>query len=107
VKLLKRPGAWLGMVALLFALAALDATRVPQRQVTARMYLGAVRFYQRDIHPLTMHFIRCRYSPTCSHYSMQAVERFGIAKGLRLTVKRIYSCNKSVPMGTYDPVPAA
>jgi putative membrane protein insertion efficiency factor len=88
-------------------LAALDATRAPQKQVTARLYLGAVRFYQNEIHPFTSHFIRCRYQPTCSHYSVEAVQRFGIARGLWLTAKRVASCNKSVPMGTYDPVPAS
>jgi putative membrane protein insertion efficiency factor len=82
-----------------------NATRAPQKQVTARVYLSAVRVYQNHIHPVTMHFIRCRYSPTCSHYSVEAVKRFGIYKGLGLTVKRLLSCNGSVPMGTYDPVP--
>jgi len=104
---LKRPGLWLGVVALLFALAALDACRAPQKQVTARLYLGAVGVYQRDVHPFTSRFIRCRYSPTCSHYSAEAVERFGIARGLWLSLKRVASCNKSVPMGTYDPLPAS
>ena len=94
------------LLVLLVALIALDATRAPQKQVTARLYLGAVRFYQRDLQPLTASFIRCRYNPTCSRYSIQAVQRFGIAKGLGLTIKRIASCNGSVPMGTNDPVPA-
>jgi putative membrane protein insertion efficiency factor len=102
----KRPGPWLGFVALLFLLAALDATRPPQRQLTARLYVDAVALYQRDLHPLTSHFIRCRYNPTCSHYSVQAVQRFGIARGMLLTIRRLASCNKSVPMGTYDPLPA-
>jgi hypothetical protein len=88
-------------------IAVLDATRAPQKQVTARVYLEAVRLYQADLHPFTSRFIRCRYNPTCSHYSTEAVQRFGIVKGLRLTVKRIASCNKSVSIGTYDPVPAS
>ena len=94
------------LLVLLIGLIALDATRAPQKQVTARLYLGAVQFYQRDLQPLTASFIRCRYNPTCSRYSIQAVQRFGIAKGLGLTIKRIASCNGSVPMGTNDPVPA-
>ena len=104
-RLVKRPGPWLCVVALAMLLAALDATRAPQRQLTARLYVGAVGLYQRDLHPVTSRFIRCRYDPTCSHYSVQAVQRFGIAGGLWLTVKRLSSCNRSVPMGTYDPVP--
>jgi putative membrane protein insertion efficiency factor len=102
---MKRPGLWLFLVALLLLLAGLDSARAPQKQVTARLYFAAVHFYQQDIHPVSSHFIRCRYYPTCSHYSMQAVERFGIFKGLRLTIRRLVSCNGSVPPGTYDPIP--
>ena len=102
---MKQPLPWLCVFALLLAAACLDATRAPERQLTARLYLGAVRVYQQDIHPVTSRYIHCRYSPTCSHYSMQAVQRFGIAKGLRLTIKRLASCNRSVPQGTYNPVP--
>ena len=104
---LKYPGTWLGVLALLFLLTALDAMRPPQNQVTARLYLASVRFYRADIHPFTAHYIHCRYNPTCSHYSEQAVERFGIARGLWLTAKRVASCNPSVPMGTDDPLPAS
>ena len=103
---LNKPGLWLGVMAVLFALAAVDAGRAPKEQVTARLYLAAVGVYQRDVHPFTSRFIRCRYNPTCSHYSTEAVERFGIARGLWLSLKRVASCNRSVPMGTYDPVPA-
>ena len=103
---MKRSHPLLGIAALLLLLVTFDASRPPQKQVTARLYLGAVRFYQRDLQPLTASFVRCRYNPTCSRYSIQAVQRFGIVKGLVLTVKRIASCNGSVPMGTNDPVPA-
>jgi hypothetical protein len=104
---MRRPGPWLAAVTFIALLATLDACRPPQKQITARIYLAAVGFYQRDIHPWTMHYIRCRYSPTCSHYSVEAVKRFGIARGLWLTATRVASCNHSVPMGTYDPLPAS
>ena len=104
---MKRPHPVLGIVALLILLVTFDALRAPQKQITARLYLGAVRFYQRDLQPLTASLVRCRYNPTCSRYSIQAVQRFGIAKGLVLTIKRIASCNGSVPLGTNDPVPAS
>jgi uncharacterized protein len=93
------------LLALLMLLAAADASRAPGKQVTGRLYVAAVGFYHRDVHPLTSRFIRCRYDPTCSHYSVEAVQRFGIAKGLWLSLKRVASCNKSVPMGTHSPVP--
>jgi len=83
-----------------------DSQRVPENQLTAKTYLLAVDGYQRYLHPVTHHFIRCRYTPTCSHYSQQAVQKFGIARGLSLTVKRLWSCRSRVPMGTPDPVPS-
>jgi len=46
--------------------------------------------------------VACRYRPTCSEYSIQAVERYGIGRGLFLTVKRLASCTNDVPMGTVD-----
>jgi len=46
----------------------------------------------------------CRYTPTCSEYSQEAVMRFGVIKGGWLAIKRILSCH---PWGNsgYDPVP--
>ncbi|MDQ2774870.1 MAG: membrane protein insertion efficiency factor YidD [Acidobacteriota bacterium] len=49
--------------------------------------------------------IRCRYQPTCSEYSLEAVRRFGIGRGLQLTVRRLSSCKRDVPFGTSDPIP--
>ncbi len=47
----------------------------------------------------------CRFSPTCSEYARQAIEKFGFIKGGALSIKRIIKCH---PFGTsgYDPVPA-
>jgi len=49
--------------------------------------------------------IQCRYRPSCSEYSIHAVEQFGIWQGLGMTVFRLSRCTASVPLGTYDPVP--
>lgn len=46
----------------------------------------------------------CRYEPTCSEYTIQAVERFGVKRGLILGVKRVASCHPWGGHG-YDPVP--
>src|SRR5579864_8632370 len=46
----------------------------------------------------------CRYTPTCSTYALEAVQRHGARRGLRLTVKRLARCRPGGPSG-YDPVP--
>lgn len=46
----------------------------------------------------------CRYDPTCSQYAIEAVERFGVSKGLWLAAKRISRCHPWGGWG-YDPVP--
>lgn len=46
----------------------------------------------------------CRFYPTCSHYSYQAIAKYGLLKGLGLSVRRIVRCQPFNP-GGYDPVP--
>ncbi|MEE3226693.1 MAG: membrane protein insertion efficiency factor YidD, partial [Bacteroidota bacterium] len=61
-----------------------------------------IRLYQRFLSPLLPP--SCRYEPTCSHYSVEAIQRHGIFKGSWLAIKRIASCNPCGGSG-YDPVP--
>jgi putative membrane protein insertion efficiency factor len=86
-------------------LFAADALRPPRSQVSVRLFAVSVEGYHRYLHPLTGRFIRCRYNPTCSGYAVQAVRKYGIAKGGWMGLRRIASCRSSVPMGTADPVP--
>lgn len=48
----------------------------------------------------------CRFSPTCSNYGIESLERFGFLKGMFLTVRRLVRCRPFGPSG-YDPVPLA
>ena len=67
-----------------------------------RIVLLLIRFYQYAISP---HLPRsCRYTPTCSAYAYEAVEKFGPLKGLFLAFGRILRCHPFHP-GGYDPVP--
>ncbi len=61
-----------------------------------------VRFYQLAISPLLGQ--TCRYQPTCSHYMVQAVEEWGVIRGVWLGLKRIFRCHPWGGHG-YDPVP--
>jgi len=60
-----------------------------------------IKYYQYLISPLIGH--SCRYLPTCSEYSIEALKTFGFFKGLSLSIKRILSCH---PWGNggFDPV---
>ncbi|NJW53780.1 membrane protein insertion efficiency factor YidD [Salinimicrobium oceani] len=64
--------------------------------------IALVRFYQRFISPFTP--ATCRYTPTCSQYTIEALRAHGPLKGSWLSIKRILSCNPWGGKG-YDPVP--
>jgi putative membrane protein insertion efficiency factor len=102
---LRRPETWLALLAVLVALALADSQRDPSHQLLGHAYIAAVGLYQVWGHPILEGHVRCRFRPTCSVYSVEAVKRYGIVRGLRLTIERLYSCRPAVPMGTYQPVP--
>ena len=66
------------------------------------LLIALIRWYQRHISSHTK--AACRFTPTCSQYAIEAIERFGAWKGFGLAVWRIMRCN---PLGGhgYDPVP--
>ena len=60
--------------------------------------------YQKYISPIFSYYgVKCKYFPSCSEYSKQAIRKYGSIKGLFLTVKRICKCNP-FSKGGYDPV---
>ena len=61
-----------------------------------------IRGYQKMVSPSLGK--NCRYSPTCSQYTLDAVERFGMVRGLVLGIRRIGRCHP-LAEGGYDPVP--
>lgn len=67
-----------------------------------RLMLGCIDFYRLYISP--RHPGCCRYSPTCSTYAKEAIERFGPIKGAGLALWRILRCNP-FSKGGFDPVP--
>lgn len=68
----------------------------------ARLFLGLIRFYRRTVSPMTPP--SCRFTPTCSAYAEEAVQRYGARRGGWLALKRLLRCH---PFGSsgYDPVP--
>lgn len=64
--------------------------------------IGLIRFYQWTISPILGS--NCRHIPSCSHYTLGAIQEWGVTKGIWMGMKRIARCH---PWGTsgYDPVP--
>ena len=67
------------------------------------LLMKMILFYKRSISP---HFPACcRFTPTCSAYALEAIEKYGAAKGGWLAVKRICRCHPFYKGDPYDPVP--
>ena len=69
--------------------------------VLGRLLIALILFYQRFISPLKMP--SCRFYPSCSQYSVEAIQKYGVLKGVVLAGKRILKCHPFHP-GGYDPV---
>ena len=72
------------------------------RSVPKRVLLWMIRFYRVSISP--MHPACCRFTPTCSQYALEDVEKYGALKGGYLALRRILRCHP-FHEGGYDPVP--
>ncbi len=72
------------------------------KKIVGYLFLLPVRIYQYAISPLLPG--ACRYTPTCSEYTAQAIHKHGPFKGIWLGIKRIASCHPWGGSG-YDPVP--
>ena len=70
--------------------------------IPEKLTKSAIKAYQRFISP----FFKptCRFQPTCSQYTMEALDRFGVVKGMCLAFTRIVRCNPLFAFG-HDPVP--
>ncbi|MCL5405175.1 MAG: membrane protein insertion efficiency factor YidD [Deltaproteobacteria bacterium] len=66
------------------------------------LFLGLIRAYQILISPLFPQ--ACRFSPSCSQYTYEAIEMYGVPRGIYLGLRRILRCHPFNP-GGYDPVP--
>lgn len=62
-----------------------------------------IRIYQKFISPFLP--ATCRYTPTCSAYAVEALQKHGIVKGLYLAARRILSCHPWGKRHGHDPVP--
>ncbi len=80
-----------------------DEPGATMNAILVRILVAGVRFYQQVLRSF-MGAGHCRFSPTCSQYMIEALERHGPWRGLGLGVWRILRCNPW-SRGGYDPVP--
>ncbi len=67
-----------------------------------KFLIALIKFYRTAISPYRRPC--CRFTPTCSQYAIQAIEKYGVLKGGFLAARRILRCNP-FHKGGYDPVP--
>lgn len=67
-----------------------------------RLLVAMIKLYRRRISPLNPP--TCRFTPTCSEYALEALEKYGVLKGIGLSFIRVLRCNPFHP-GGHDPVP--
>jgi len=79
------------------------AIRSEERSISVRVALLALRFYKAYLSILFAG--SCRFEPTCSRFAYEAMERFGVARGVRLGLKRLLRCHPLSRKFGYDPVP--
>jgi len=65
-------------------------------------FIGLIKLYQYGVSPMLGP--KCRFTPTCSQYALEALKKYGLFKGGWLAVKRISKCHPGGGSG-YDPVP--
>jgi putative membrane protein insertion efficiency factor len=79
------------------------ATQSEERSIPVRVALFALRFYKTYLSILFAG--SCRFEPTCSRFAYEAIERFGMARGVWLGLKRLLRCHPLSRKFGYDPVP--
>ncbi len=69
-----------------------------------KILIFLIKIYKKTLSPILDFLgIKCKYYPTCSEYTMQAIEKYGVIKGCLLGIKRILKCNP-FSRGGYDPL---
>jgi putative membrane protein insertion efficiency factor len=68
----------------------------------SQLALGLIKLYQNTVSKVLPSV--CRFQPTCSQYAVEAIKKYGFARGSWMAAKRIMRCNPFTE-GGYDPVP--
>lgn len=69
-----------------------------------RIFIFLLKIYQKFISPIFKTFgVHCKYYPSCSEYMKQAIEKYGVVKGIYLGIRRLLRCHPFAK-GGYDPL---
>lgn len=79
-----------------------ESTTFGMKSFFKTLFILPIRFYQVAISPLLGP--SCRFTPTCSHYTVGAIKEWGPLRGMWLGLKRLFKCHPWGPHG-FDPVP--
>jgi uncharacterized protein len=91
---------------ILFIAIAVDLRRAPAAQWSTAIAVGSIHLYQVTLSPVYERLgVRCRFTPTCSHYGEAVIAKFGVVRGGYAAAKRVLRCGPWTPMGTADPAP--
>ena len=104
----RRLGRSVGSLALaaLLGFFGADSFRPPSQQIATRVALSTIDLYRSTASPMLArtHLITCRFHPTCSAYGREAIQRYGVPRGLLLATSRVLRCHPFA-RGGEDPVP--
>ena len=94
------------IIALMGIFLVVDVCRAPERQLSSRGLLLAIDAYQATFSKTMPSMgVHCRFRPTCSYYTEEAIRRHGLLKGIGLGTKRILRCGPWTEADTLDPPP--
>lgn len=77
------------------------AGRVKEAMSLRRVSIGLIKAYRRCVSPMLP--ASCRYTPSCSLYTLQAIEKYGVLRGIPMGVLRVLRCHPFA-RGGFDPV---
>ncbi len=94
----------LAVAVVVLGLLVLDMSRAPEKQISARVLVGAIDLYQATLSPLMPSAgVQCRFTPTCSHYGEASIKKHGAFVGSVRAGWRILRCGPWTKAGTEDP----
>lgn len=75
-----------------------------ENNIICRMFIFFIRFYQNGI-SIILPYNQCKFYPSCSEYSIEAIKKYGTLLGMWISIKRMMKCHPYSKSGGFDQVP--